>query len=797
MRKKLIKILLFLIIMIIVNLIFLEYSDTKAATTIYVPLNGTYTLTETSSQYSVGDSSIASVSVGNQYSYVVAGLGTDSNYDGTEVDLNDCLYTFTASGNKYTINRNSVYLYLDRALSGGVYTYYANGTSSAKINVSNSNGAFTFDKSSFYLNFNSGKYITSIKSSSNKTTFSLYRKIQNGETPSAEIDGFIKVTSISSGTQYLIVKQDGNDYYLLYPTSSRTNSYTQTAKIYTRTGTDYIITGNSIGTTTLTINGNTYNIRVFDENTILDPDSNFTDKALTIGMGTTYKIKTDLSNVTWTSNDTSIATISSDGTVTPVSVGETTVIANAGGAKYSIRVRVISGDSSGVLVNILIDTDDDTIPYYNYNFGNDYYELKDGERVYLYKSSSNYNAMNFFGKPKNGKVLSYLTLGNGHTALTNNTTTEISNGNSTNLMNTEANNLTASVVTSGITNAMQQGIEGVMGFSRVSGVTAACTGTISVRSEDLSINVSQSVYSINGNAYQSGNQAGPGDTVIFEVAVSKPSTDEYLVTYEGTLTNSLSGAVFIGTSPSGTGNAATQSVTIGSTASSSQTYYVKYVVPNGTQGNVTNTVSYAYSTYANDALTTASYKIDRQAITASATVGASALNNTTITLTNNLNGNMREADKYFKFLVTINGTNGDEYRITGQDATVSYNGVNVNTSSTYTVGSTNYVYLKGGQTVTIGLAQDGITTQVPIGVTYTIVEQDAEDYSTTITGVQGTTKTTGNLTTGATNNIEFTNSRDRAALTGVSFDEAAYIVIILITCLVITVIKIRNIKAKK
>ena len=89
MRKKIGKIVLFLILFISINLIFSRFQDTKAATTIYVPLNGTYTLTETTNQYSVGDSSIASVSVGNQYSYTIACLGTDSNYDGEEVDFAD------------------------------------------------------------------------------------------------------------------------------------------------------------------------------------------------------------------------------------------------------------------------------------------------------------------------------------------------------------------------------------------------------------------------------------------------------------------------------------------------------------------------------------------------------------------------------------------------------------------------------------------------------------------------------------------------------------------------------------
>ena len=49
---------------------------------------------------------------------------------------------------------------------------------------------------------------------------------------------------------------------------------------------------------------------------------------------------------------------------------------------------------------------------------------------------------------------------------------------------------------------------------------------------------------------------------------------------------------------------------------------------------------------------------------------------------------MRETDKYFKFLVNINGTAGDTYTILGQDSTITYNDSQITTSSTYTVGST-------------------------------------------------------------------------------------------------------------
>ena len=799
MKKKLNKILLFLIVFISINLIFLIFQNTKAATNIYVPLNGTYTFTESSSQYTIGDSSIASVSVGSQYNYTAANLGTNSSYNGEEVSLDSCLFQFDLnSGTRYYVHNNSVYLRVGRILSSGNYTYYANSDTRGTVTTSISSGNITFTSSSIYLYFDSNKFISSAYGSANKSTFNLYRKVQSGETSSTEIPGFVKVTSITSGTKYLIVRKDGNDYYLLYPSSSIATQYSQTAKIGNKSGVEYTITGNSIGTTTLTINGEDYLIRVYDENTILDPDSNFTDKALTIGMGTTYKIKTNASNIVWSSNDTSIATVSSDGTVTPVSQGETTLIANLNGAKYSIRVRVIDGSSSGALINILIDSDEDTIPYYNPNMGSTFYELVNGERIYGYLDTTSYASADFWGAPKSGYALSYMTVGSAYSPITGDTTADIQNGTSTAFLASRANNFSVSQTVNTVNNAIQNNIEGITGYSRGAGNTVACTATIPFRSERLSAEISQEVYSINGNSYQSGDEAGPGDIVIFKVTVSKTSTDEHLIVYEGTLTNSLTGAVFLGTNPTDNGTATTQSVTLSSTNATQQTYYIKYTVPNQAPNNISNTVSYEYSTYADEALDTASYKIERGTLADTTTVGANGAQvGTTITITKNVSGNMRETDKYFKFLVTIHGTNGDQYTIAGQDSVVTYNGVSVNTSSTYTVGSTNYVYLKDGQTITIGLDNNGQTYQIPIGITYSVTEQDAEEYSTRITGIQGTTKTTGNLTSiDGTNLVEFTNTRDRAALTGQFFENGIFMVVLLISSLILLLQLIKYLRIK-
>lgn len=805
MKKIFIKLLiLVLIIQINFNLIDIMTKSANAATEIYLQVGETYSFTSTTPQYTLSESSIVSVQT-DSYAEAFGNRGTNSSYSGAQVDLSNCLYTFTGSGSSYRIAAGSTYLSLPRTGNFWNYQYHVNSTSATDITVTNSNGNFRFNKTTgsiftttYNLYFNtSNNYFTSNTNTSNtgtNYTFQLYRPITQGETSSSEIPGYIKATSITSGQKYLIVYKNGNNYYAVYPSTSTSTDYDQTVKINKNVGTDYTVTATSLGTTTLTVDGNEYLITVYDGNVLLEPDSKFNEKALTIGMGTTYTINTNVSGMTWVSNDTSIATVSSAGVVTPVSVGETTLTATYNGMRYRYRVRVIDGGTSGSLINVLIDTDSQTTPYYNPSFGSEFYELINGERVYGYLSNSTYQGVDFWGAPKNGCVLSYINSGNGYTQITQDTPADLQNNNCYIFLQEQANNIGISSAVAAVNKALELNIEGVDGFRKPVGSTGTTATTMVFRSEQLSANITQEVYSINGTRYNQGDKAESGDTVIFAVTVSKNSTDEYQVNYTGTLSSSLNGAVFLGTSPTGTGTSSTQSVTLSSTNPTSQTYYIKYTIPNSVSANITDVASFEYSTYAEEGnQDKGNYQKERGTITASATVEVEGIEKAYITINKKVEGNMRETDKYFKFLVTINGPNGATYRISGQDSTVNYNNSQITTSSTYTVGNTNYIYLKGGQTVTIGLDPNRMIGIIPIGITYSIVEQDSEDYATTISGIQGVTKSTGNLTTVLNNNlVEYTNSRDSAALTGVTINVAAYGIIIIISVLMLSILIILN-----
>lgn len=147
---------------------------------------------------------------------------------------------------------------------------------------------------------------------------------------------------------------------------------------------------------------------------------------------------------------------------------------------------------------------------------------------------------------------------------------------------------------------------------------------------------------------------------------------------------------------------------------------------------------------------------------------------TYIELSKNVTGNIADTGEYFKFIVKINGHSGDTFTIDGQDANVTYQGENITTSSSYVVDDDGTeVYLKHGQTIRIGKDSDNLF-EIPINAEYTIQEMGADDYATTVDGVEG--KMTGRKTTAVllgddllpdSNKTTFVNDKNSAVLTGV------------------------------
>jgi len=146
---------------------------------------------------------------------------------------------------------------------------------------------------------------------------------------------------------------------------------------------------------------------------------------------------------------------------------------------------------------------------------------------------------------------------------------------------------------------------------------------------------------------------------------------------------------------------------------------------------------------------------------------------TYIEVSKEVTGNLGETDRYFLFSLSINGANnGDKFVIEGQDDEIVYDGQTIQTSKEYVVGESNKIYLKHGQTITIG--KSGNLAQMPVGMSYVILETAPAGYTTFINGAEKSS--TGWLNTVAmedgeiteANKIKFVNNKESTVLTGVS-----------------------------
>ena len=120
---------------------------------------------------------------------------------------------------------------------------------------------------------------------------------------------------------------------------------------------------------------------------------------------------------------------------------------------------------------------------------------------------------------------------------------------------------------------------------------------------------------------------------------------------------------------------------------------------------------------------------------------------TFIELEKYVSGDNADLGEYFKFRIDFtNATEGDVFTISGQDSTVMYHGDTIVTQSSFVVGQENYVYLKDGQKIELGIDADDYS-ELPIGLSYSITEIDASDYDTYIDGATENNKTSTAKTT--------------------------------------------------
>lgn len=151
-----------------------------------------------------------------------------------------------------------------------------------------------------------------------------------------------------------------------------------------------------------------------------------------------------------------------------------------------------------------------------------------------------------------------------------------------------------------------------------------------------------------------------------------------------------------------------------------------------------------------------------------------------ITINNNVTGDMADRDEYFKFKIKINSNDLENIVIKNQDASVIYNGEEVITSSTYNANVDNYIYLKHGQSVTIGSSDKN---QIPAGLSYVIEEMDHENYKTYINDSTSNNKLleVSMLSNVDSENVQnFVNNYESITFTGIFTNIVPYIILLLI-----------------
>lgn len=351
---------------------------------------------------------------------------------------------------------------------------------------------------------------------------------------------------------------------------------------------------------------------------------------LTVSVGVTFDV--DIlsgTNVIWSSANSQIASVGSDGTVKGVSAGETTITAVIDGIAYSMPVVVTQGagtttDGSVRWVDFYISNILNTTVYYSRDCSSDLIEAKVGEVFYVTYSNTDPFAVDFFGKPNEGYALTRMSATDSageYFALDKTTDVEklefYTKGPGTN----QANTWGLTKLSGMIQKARDNSCDGVMGFTRLKGDTNNIRSSLVFESEKLPT-VKKEVEGILGTSgntsdyreYQEGMSASVGETVYFKVTVTQYETQdkEYdteknkyysSIRYSNVmLTDKLDGAVFNGTTSS------TMNITSSTSPSDTQlnnsivskdrelVYYVAYTIQDkDLDTTITNIVDFSFN----------------------------------------------------------------------------------------------------------------------------------------------------------------------------------------------------------
>lgn len=178
-------------------------------------------------------------------------LGTTPDYNGDLIPLKDCLYTFTADAGGFRISHKmneQTTVYLDLATHGIVNKAYSDASQAPTFSISENGSASTANFVKIHQNTDGvgdlyfwGWGIFTHTSSQSLTNtrdgvsrILLYRPIKENEQSSEELNGYVNVSSVEDGEQYLIAVvynyENHHEMYFVHPSTNGGSTNAHVAK---------------------------------------------------------------------------------------------------------------------------------------------------------------------------------------------------------------------------------------------------------------------------------------------------------------------------------------------------------------------------------------------------------------------------------------------------------------------------------------------------------------------------------------------------------------------------------------
>ena len=400
-------------------------------------------------------------------------------------------------------------------------------------------------------------------------------------------------------------------------------------------GNTMTITGVAEGTTTVVVGIVTYNITVkevldVDSTPVVAGDGQGVGKAVTklttsVGVEFDLNLKDEFQgqNVSWSTEDSSIASVDENGNVTGEGVGDTNIIVTIDGVEYKIPVTVLQGSGNSwnyKMMNIYISEITDSTVYYSENCGTKMVEVREGEAIYVRYASNADAAMDFFAKPNQGYALTrmsatnsdgaYFRLHTGDHQTIDTSSSGFLNGTITINGTTysgagvnQQNVFGVNAVRQMVYAAIAEGCDGGLGFTRGSGDSSSVNSDLTFRSEKLP-EVQKEVAGILGTSgqaadyreYEEGMTAVEGETVYFRITVTKEAYEDSIDFTNPRLTEKLAGAYFTNASGQNLGTGQNLGNILDTRDSVTQTYYVGYkITQDDLDTTIKNTVDLNYT----------------------------------------------------------------------------------------------------------------------------------------------------------------------------------------------------------